>query len=179
MGSELCGYHTIIPSKLTDKEKKTLHEHLDNLEKLLTTPNIAKEISEEDTANGKYLKQLNNICSYIPNEMDIQGYFGEDWVDEIQDMIDEIVSLIPMGRKFLDDIVFEGRDLSVREIKILGRRYLMIFGGDSTWGDEPEGLAYTTLKDLDKLNLLTTIEKLTIPSSNSEHFIKSCTTDSD
>jgi len=178
MSQCLIGYQTMIPENFTAREKKILHEHLDNLEKLLKTPNLAKLIVEESDAHGKYLKQLNRVCLYIPNEINNQGYFSEDHEEEVQELIDEVLSLINSGREFIEKIELEGEDLSWRYYNILSRRYLAIFAGETTYGDEPDGRGYNQLKDLDKIELLSAIERLTIPSSNSEHFIKDCTTDS-
>ena len=170
MGADMIGYQTMFPQELTREEKEKLNKHLDDIETLLRTPNLAKMVAEEESANDTYLKQLNEKVQYIPHEIEGQGF--HDDVDEIQYLIDEHLDLIDTGREFIEDLNINERDTSSSTYSILGRNYVSVFAGEMTWGDEPEGGGYEILKNLDKLNLLWEIEQLTIPQSKSIHFIK-------
>jgi len=170
MGADLLGYQTMFPQELTKEEKKKLNKHLDEIESLLKTPNLPKLITEEDSSEGKYLSKLNETVPSLPNEIEMEGYHDDE--EELKFLIETYTDLIPDAREFLDNLHIDGRDVSDRYYNILGRKYVSVFAGDMSWGDEPEGGGYEQLKNLEKLNLLWKIEEMTIPQSKSMHFIK-------
>jgi len=173
MGSSLSGYQTMIPEKLTDKEKKELKFHLDELESLIRTPNFREEIAKEESSKDKWTKQLQALSPLAVHEMENLTFYDDEDYGKYIDFFQEILNIIPETRKFIDDTKVEANDVFERTYKILGRNFRSIFAGESSWGDEPEGSGYQTLKMLDIVGLLAKIEELTIPSANpSIHFIK-------
>ncbi len=52
-------------------------------------------------------------------------------------------------------------------------KFYSVFAGEMSWGDEPNGDGYQLLKNLDRVGVLSLIEKLSIPSQSlSVQFIK-------
>lgn len=168
MGANMIGYQSMYPVEFTAKEKKELNKHLDDVEKLLKTKNLAKFIAEEQDANGKYISQLNNLIPTFTSELDGRCVEEED----MEEFIKEFLDIIPDARRFIKEPFIEGRDVSSRRYTILGREFESVFAGEMSWGDEPDGGGYSTLKALDYVNLLGVIESMTLPKSQSIHFIK-------
>lgn len=170
MGADMIGYQTMFPVKFTEDEAKKLNKHLDDVEKLLKTPNLAQLITLEDSAEDTYLKQLNELLSELPEEIERDGIHDDE--DEIKNLIEAYSNLIPYAREFIKEPHISERDSSTRIYNILGRKFQSVFAGEMSWGDEPEGGGYEALKNLDKIGILWIAEKLTIPQSQSLHFIK-------
>jgi hypothetical protein len=171
MGADLIGYQTMLPAKLTKEELVKINKHLDDVEALLKDEKLPARVAKEEDAHGEYLSKLNNLIPTFPCDLDNDGIAEEE--EEIKYLAETYLDLVGEGRKFLTDFPnIEGRDISIRGFRILGRLFVSIFAGDMSWGDEPEGYGYSTLKDLDKINLLGYIETLCIPDSQSTHFIK-------
>ena len=171
MGADLIGYQTMFPEKFTNEEKEKLLKHLDDIEKLLKTPKLPTLVANEEDANGKYLKQINDIVPDLANDIEEHGYHDDD--EEIRYLIESFIELIPDAREFIENPQIYSRDSSSREYNILGRVFVSVFAGELTYGDEPEGQGYETLKNLDKLNLLWVIETMCLPKSKAVHFITS------
>jgi len=169
MGADLLGYQAMYPLKFTKDEIETLNQHLKDVTALLNTPSLNELYSKEVDAHGKYTSKLNNLIPSFTSECDTRG-FNED-PDEIQDLIDEYKELIKEGYNFIKDHEVDGRDTSWRIYHILGRKYYSVFAGQESWGDEPEGGGYETLKNWDRINVLGIAEGF-IPQSQSLHFIK-------
>jgi len=170
MGADLIGYQTMFPVEFTDDEKKKLNKHLDDVEKLLKTPKLPTLIANEADANGIYLKQINDLIPFFTHEIDDEGYHDDE--DEIGYLVNSFVVLIPDAREFIKEPHVSERDSSTRIYNILGRKFQSVFAGEMSWGDEPEGGGYEKLKNLDKIGVLWKAEQLTIPNSQSLHFIK-------
>ncbi len=173
MGADLIGYQTMIPDKFTAKEKKILNKHLDDFETLLTSKDFVKNLAKETSANDPLLSQLNILSPLLVDDMSNRITYDEESYEELEDLINEVIEIIPEARQFIEHTNFGGRDCSSRIYTILGRQFHSIFAGEMSWGDEPEGEGYAQLKNLDKVGLLSKIEELTIPSKSlSVEFIK-------
>ena len=170
MGADMIGYQSMFPVEFTKDEKEKLNKYLDEVEKLLKTPNLANLITKEDSAEGTYLKQLNELVDSLPNEIEEMGYHDDE--EELKSLIEAYTDLIPDAREFINEPNVSERDSSTRIYNILGRKYQSVFAGEMTWGDEPEGGGYEVLKNLDKIGILWKAEELTLPTSQSLHFIK-------
>jgi len=170
MGADMIGYQTMFPVEFTKEEKEKLNTFLDEVEKLLKTPNLPNLIANEQGAEDTYLKQLNELIPDLPNEIEEQGWHEDE--DELKDLIETFIDLIPEAREFIKEPHVSERDSSTRIYNILGRKFQSVFAGGMSWGDEPDGGGYEKLMNLDKLNLLLEIEQLTIPQSQALHFIK-------
>jgi hypothetical protein len=164
MGADMIGYQTMLPAEFTTKEKKELNEYLDRVEALLKTPNLHELVAAEESSKGKYLQQLNDLVPDIPYKLDEEGLNDEP--EEIKGIIEEYIDLIPQGRGMIDVLDIDGRDISSRVYTLLGRQFISIFAGDMSWGDEPSGNGYQTLKDLDRIGLLHKMESMTIPTES-------------
>jgi hypothetical protein len=176
MGAELIGYQTMMPEKLTKEEEKIINAHLDELETLLKGKDFIKKLAKEKTCDDPLLKKLNDIAPLIPSEMENITFDSDDEEDqvELKDLIESVYEYIPEARKFIKSICgFWGRDTSYRGYTILGRTFYAVFAGEMSWGDEPDGEGYLLLKNLDRVGVLSLIEKITIPSQSlSIQFIK-------
>lgn len=177
MGADMIGYQTMMPEKLTKEEKKILNDHLDELETLLKGKDFIKKLAKEKTWEDPLLKKLNDIAPLIPSEMENITFDSDDEEDqeELKDLIESVFGYIPEARKFINasETKFGGRDTSYRSYTILGRTFYAVFAGEMSWGDEPDGEGYQLLKNLDRVGVLSLIEKLTIPSQSlSVQFIK-------
>ena len=177
MGQDLIGYQTMYPQELTDKEKKELKEYLGRVDSLLKTPNLGKIIEEEQTETpmGTYLKQLNELIPYLPSDLDDEGLTE---TEDIQFKVGEYLEMIPEALEFLDSLELNGRDVSDRVFTLLGRNYISVFAGDMSYGDEPEGTGYETLKLLDKIGLIDRLEALIPNQSNTEYYMEALDEDS-
>lgn len=177
MGADMIGYQTMMPDKLTKKEKEILNAHLDELETLLKGKDFIKKLAKEKSCNDPLLSKLNEISPLIPSEMENLSFDGENEEDqeELKDLIDSVLEYIPEARKFINapETNFGGHDTSYRSYTILGRTFYSVFAGEMSWGDEPDGEGYQLLKNLDRVGVLSKIEELTIPSKSlSVQFIK-------
>ena len=152
MGADMIGYQTMFPVKFTEDEAKKLNKHLDDVEKLLKTPNLAQLITLEDSAEDTYLKQLNELLSELPEEIERDGIHDDE--DEIKNLIEAYSNLIPYAREFIKEPHISERDSSTRIYNILGRKFQSVFAGEMSWGDEPQGGGYEILKNLDKIGIL-------------------------
>ncbi len=170
MGADMIGYQSMFPVEFTQEEKDKLNKHLDAIESLLKTPNLPNLITKEDSSEGTYLKQLNELVPCLPNEIEENGYHDDE--NELKYLVEAYSDLIPDAREFINEPHISERDSSTRIYNILGRKMQCVFAGEMSWGDEPEGGGYERLKNLDKINLLWEIESMTIPTSKSMHFIK-------
>jgi hypothetical protein len=177
MGANLIGYQTMMPVKLTKEEKKIFNNHLDELDTLLKGKDFIKKLAKEKTCDDPILKKLYEIAPLITSEMENLSFGSEDEEDqeELKDLIDSFIEYIPEARKFINasETNFGGEDTSYRTYTILGRNFYSVFAGEMSWGDEPDGEGYQLLKNLDRVGVLSLIEKLTIPSQSlSVQFIK-------
>ena len=176
MGADLIGYQTMLPMELTNEEKKECHTHLDELEGLLKSPDFLCKIAAEESAEEPLLKELNRLSPLAASEMNNLCYgdgTDPDDLEELDDYFTSILNLIPYSHKFIEEMDFGDRDTSWRVYKILGRKFYSVFAGEMSYGDEPEGGGYETLKGLDMVGLLSKIESMTIPSEPlSVQFIK-------
>ena len=170
MGADLLGYQTIFPVKFTEEELEKLNKYINRIDSFLSTPNLADLISKEESEDDTYLKQLNELVPEIAYAIEEMGY--HDDVEEIDSLINTFKDYIPEAREFIEEPHICERDSSTRVIKLLGREIQIVFAGEMSWGEEPEGYGYEKLKSLDKLGILWEIERLTIPNSRSIHFIK-------
>ena len=170
MGADMLGYQSMFPVEFTEDEKKKLNKHLDDVENLLKTPNLAHLITLEEDAEGTYLKPLNELLPSLTNEIEEQGWHDDE--EEIKCLVETFADLIGDAREFIDEPHVSERDSSTRIYNILGRKFQSVFAGEMSWGDEPEGGGYEVLKNLDKIGILWMAEQLTIPQSQSLHFIK-------
>jgi hypothetical protein len=73
-----------------------------------------------------------------------------------QEVLHEIMDLDPEGtlKDFLS--VWEGnaRDSTSRDVKLGGKTYRVLTAGDMSWGDEPSGFGYETIRDASRLGIL-------------------------
>jgi len=180
MSSALLGYHVLFPIKLTDKEKKECLRHLNDLAKLIKSQDFIYNLARETSNSEPLSKQLYELSPWAAAEIDNFAYNMEDKENDIEEdgeeyeeHFDNVLSCIPEAKKFIENINLDYNDVSYRVFMIMERKFITIFAGCETWGDEPDGTGYQTLKDLDKVGLINKIEKLTIPNtSQSIHFIK-------
>jgi len=170
MKDYLSAYQTICPVEFTKKEKEKLKEHLNALEELLKTPNLAQLLAKEKDVKCKYLSQTMQLCPDLNHTLDELGINLDD--EAIKWVILDYLDLIPKTRIFIESPIISENDCVSREFNLLGRKYNMICAGDlNHYSEEPDGDGYNLLKSLDKVNLLSVMENLTIPKSKSIHFI--------
>jgi len=170
MGADLVGYHVILPKEFTKEELIQLNNHLDKLDKFIDTPNLIETILNENTS-GKNTKKFYEMLPILADEMDCQGWELEEVAFELK----SIKELIPEIRKRITNFNWDHRDVDCRIIKILNRDFSMIFAGEQTWGDAPEGSGYSYLLELDRVGILIVMENISNQHyniSNSIEFIR-------
>jgi hypothetical protein len=125
MGADLIAYIVTGPRKL--KRNKTLEAKLlKQANHIIGAAQQSKEDPNFDWKEDKFLKE-----------------FEAEDLDDIADLDADIVleNLYEMwqGGRF--------RDTSSRVVKRNGKEFAIVVAGSESWGDEPDGMGYATLRD--------------------------------
>lgn len=133
MGADLVGYMIVIDRTLSIDEEEVV-------QKVLETVSFAKKWCEdEDLLNGN---------TFYPEAWHDLGYDDSEYVEWIADLTeDKVRTIVNEVVDFLKDPV--ARDVCSRRVG----DELVIFAGDTTWGDEPEGCGYAMIKQIFALNI--------------------------
>lgn len=137
MGANMLGYTLVKPVKGEAIAKK----HLDSIKKVL----------QSDVNNVKKLYRLNDLCV---NLIEYNQY--EEVDDEDSESIDRILEGIKNDVAQLETDGLEiplFRDVNMRYAKIGKKRIEIVFAGELSWGDEPDGLGYKYLKRIVTLGI--------------------------
>lgn len=134
MGADLIAYTVVGPPKL--KPSRVLRKKaLANAGHVIAAAQQAEKDPDFDWDQDKFLKNFE------------------------PEMFSEIASL--EAEQVLSDLleVWEGgaRDSTSRVIAFGKKKLRVLTAGEMSWGDEPEGFGYQTLRDADRLGLLDTL----------------------
>lgn len=110
----------------------------------------------------KVLKHADNVLKRAKQAVKLSGwdYDGDDLLGglglEPEDM--EGFALVD-ARQTFDNLLKlwkdgKFRDVSSRLATVGGKQVAIVVAGDSSWGDEPDGLGYETLRDAYRLGML-------------------------
>lgn len=152
MGAETIGYLVVGPVNLDDKVEAAVAHVVKESNVARALINLIKHIPEENLDDDL----VTNICGISLVFMNLYEYYGD-----ISDTIDELESYIfseEEAKKVVDDFVnfwqhgARARDTTYR-LNPLDSNYLIVFSGEQTWGNEPDGYGYTKLKQMFTLGL--------------------------
>jgi len=199
MGYDLIGCLVIYPEELTEKELNTLLKQSENLLKVLQHKNLPRVLYDFYNSKDVTLSVTSDILSVTNNRlpatmvntlhnseywdslMTSLEYLSYDDIDE-EEAIENYEEMLEEDACDLKNIILSFkeknhpkflpyRDSATRIIKILNRNYILAFAGDSSYGDEPQGLGYETLGYWMRFGILDYLESLLPVESNSEMFL--------
>jgi hypothetical protein len=109
---------------------------------------------------AQLLKQANHIVGAAKQALKDPDF---DWCDDPflsefeEEDLDSVAAINPEA--VLEDLfqLWEGssfRDVSVRDKRINGKAVRIVVAGGESWGDEPDGAGYATIRNAIKLDML-------------------------
>ena len=147
MGADQIGYLSIIPTG--SKSKQIVKKRVDELDAL-----FAKHGGKPDSVK-EIIAGLNKIG--LDTESLLESACCED-EEALVNMVRESVSTVK--ERATDPSRIDGRDVASRRQKINGVEVSIIFAGEMSWGDDPDGWGYVSLKALDTIGVLEDLEAL-------------------
>jgi hypothetical protein len=144
MGADIIGYHVLGPPKLTRSLRSKAVKRINDMKEAL------EEICNDEEAEDGPVPDdfIDLLKTPLFRHLSAQTEFSDlSFIREVHDpgkLVDEFMN-------FWDDPCF--RDATSRIFTVKGQKVKVVFAGEMTWGDEPEGWGYTTLKAADYLGL--------------------------
>lgn len=142
MGADLVGYMVIGKKEITDEMKQAA------IAKLGRLCGVAKALMlevDEGTDIGD-VELPKDVPDFWTEEFEV---YGADFLEEFSELSDEdIVKRVEEAIDFLDDPAY--RDCASRNIS---DDEFVLFCGEMTWGDEPEGGGYQLIKGIHKMGI--------------------------
>lgn len=142
MGADLIGYLVKVPRKF---EEDRLNEARTHLKLVLDTASTLKGALMD--AKGDY---ENETVQNLINRLNDLFEYSSNSIEDVEDVAEQVYEGL------VDDVlaVCAGRfrDCSVRDDPH-NENFRIVFAGELSWGDEPEGAGYTTLKAADQIGL--------------------------
>jgi hypothetical protein len=138
MGADLISYQIVLPAKGTKaivaKEVKRLSAAFKKLDKdkLLDDPNAWDII----------------IKALGIREWDYENDIGEQDAERLYDMVETDLENVAGF-----DEGFGARDIGGGEVTIGGKKVVIMYAGEMSWGETPEGLGYQTIGALWRLGI--------------------------
>ena len=143
MGADLIRYHAFVPLKAADK---LLEAHLTKLDKALALIGGPDKIAD----GGLDPK----VAALAIKALETAGARVQDFDDlATAEALQSFVADIELVRNF-DPAQFNYRDSASATVKINGVDMAMLFAGELSWGDEPQGAGYTALRALYRTGLI-------------------------
>ena len=136
MGAELVGYLVVGPERFTEQQVQEAIKIVAELK------DIAAKISDKLDQGV----ELEVLLKQYGIDFDDEETLREHFIDLLKD--DEPGTIINRFLAFWMSPY--SRDTHYRSY---GGDKVIIFAGDSSWGDEPSGYGYTALKEIDNLGL--------------------------
>ncbi len=138
MGQEMIGFLLVGPKSLKDKRAEAIAHIAEEVK-------VAKEI-EATLMEGKVLSsdQINFLEVHAVDA---------DYIENIQAAYTDVITDVS-PEKWVDDFIDFWENTFARDTadRFYGDKKI-IFAGEATWGDEPDGYGYTLLKTLVMLNV--------------------------
>ena len=158
MGMDLCGYFCFMPQGAS----KIIKEHVKNINSILN-----------ETPSVKFIKDIKKKKSTLENPIDALIALGvdfayyadllcadhydaekrEEFFESIKGDLEELMSEDPLKT------LSQCRDTNSVQRKINGKPVDIIFAGQATWGDAPEGGGYQVLDLFSRLGFTDQFEK--------------------
>lgn len=134
MGADLIGYTLVRPAKGADK---------------IANKQIAKiktVLSNAKLDDKRKVSKLIELGAELSFSHDTDDMSDADFIDTMKGLVDSVDG---------EDMKLTGyyRDLNSRQAKIGKKQIEILFAGDMSYGDEPEGTAYNLLKTLVELGV--------------------------
>lgn len=147
MGADLIGYMGVGPAKLDKKLRDTAVRCAENI---VGQARYVLDIFEP--AEGEAFNWAEMLVEFPELEQRVQATAG--YTDEYENTIDRIADLNPEEIVESLFLVWDGnaRDATSR-LDPDDKNKMIIFAGDRSWGDEPDGFGYRTLMDAEALGL--------------------------
>lgn len=130
MGADLLGYTIVRPLR---GSTKIAEKHIAKIKTVLSSTKLT---------DAQKMKSLGKLSVELNYSHDVESMSDAEYIETIKDLV-ESVKLGDEG----------GRDLSTRWALIGGRKIEILFAGDMSWGDEPDGHGYNILKTYDQLGI--------------------------
>lgn len=142
MGAELVGYLVVGPKSFTEQQVQKAIKIVAELK------DIAAKISDklDQGVSIHKIPELEVLLKQYGIDFDDEETLREHFIDFLKD--DEPGTIINRFLAFWMSPY--SRDTHYRSY---GGDRIIIFAGDSSWGDEPSGYGYTALKEIDNLGL--------------------------
>ena len=134
MGADLCGQFMVVPEL---EWRVLLEARMNDLEAIMK----AKLTDTEKLAD---LSELDVDHAYLADS------FGSDSDDEV---LQRIAEMIDLARTF--DLDQGYRDQTSLGLSVNGKRIHILFAGEMSWGDSPDGDGYKMLEALNYLGIWT------------------------
>lgn len=142
MGASLVGYLIIAPKRLTDGQKEDSVKHFRNLRKeakILIGAEDPDEVPASDTPIlSAQFKEWEDWCG-ATSVWDLADTYGHYTLKNLEEMWN-----------FIEDHKYEETDYTRRDISDSEQ---VIFAGEMTWGDIPDGLTYRLIQDIHIMGL--------------------------
>ena len=137
MGAELIGYFTIVPNNW----KEVAQKKIDELNEIMGKADPSKI----ETTIARFVKAETSWP-----QLDIEDYFSDgETPEEILASIKDCIPTMDQICEALDSFA-SARDSADMPIEIKGVRFDIVFCGERSWGDEPDGYGYQNAKMLDE-----------------------------
>jgi hypothetical protein len=138
MGADLVGYMVVGKNSITEEMRQAA------VAKAKATRDIAKAWDAAEEAKEDFKPP------YFPETWEALCFDTAEYVDHIAEMTDEdCETAVNTAIGFLNDPAY--RDCASRS---LGNDEFVLFCGEMTWGDEPEGGGYSELKTIHELDIV-------------------------
>lgn len=171
MGADLIGNFIFIPQKPTTNDKEVVKKHIDKVE-AFTNKRKPIEWARLYVNDDKEVRDFLNEMSDLAYELEEEVGSGDegDFEYVFEKLKDEY---LPAMKSFYETWEIEsGRDTAYCTVLPLGNPITVMFGGEQSWGYEPEGIGYQWTKKIYRGGLGDILNKISFPSSASSHFIK-------
>jgi len=155
MGADLIGRFLYLPEKLTDSEKKILQDHLNQIKDLIDEKKV------EHLLDGEHDQEVDEILNKLYN----LGTETNDYhCDTPEGFIERMQLALSDGEEFIKKGIMFDRATAVNYLEITGARQTqrdlnikrsvkVIFSGEMSWGDDPDGPTYNMIGSLELLGI--------------------------
>jgi len=147
MGADFIGYILAMPEKI---DYKAGSEFLHSLKQdALVCLDCIKAITDNEDGAAS-LEEIFDDTKCQPAENYLRAV-APDCFDDPEDCRAVLSDLVEWcgdcSENRVDDLMLlDGRDLICRGINIKGESWIIYCAGDNTWGDEPAGIGYLSMK---------------------------------
>lgn len=155
MGMDLVGFLISAPIKreITDE---MIESHRQRALELVEP--VYRYLTDETLPNNKTSADMQAAVK------EVEALYADSFQERFEDIGDELEdsteilgqlrspqafrSQVRALEERLASALAGSRDLAMRELRIDGELRHILFAGEGTWGDEPEGVAYSVIKDI-------------------------------